>query len=251
MRALEKALTIIDHLSRIREEIDLATLYRETRIPKPTLLRLLNTLKKHNLIQQNPKTQGYLIGWAFIYFGKIAGDIHTLPSVIHPFLEQLAAKTGETVSLVVRDSDHAVYLDQAVSSSMIKGIPAIGAKLRLHCTAAGKMLLSALSDQEVEALLKDYPLEKKTEKTITRSFDLKEEIKKVRSQGYATDDEETEMGGRCVAAPILGREGETIAAISIIGPTSRIKEEDFGRLATLAKETAVQASAALGYGAGR
>jgi DNA-binding IclR family transcriptional regulator len=251
VRAVEKALNILEHLSRVQREVDLASLFNETRIPKPTLLRLLNTLKKHNLIEQNPKTQGYLIGWAFIYFGKIAGDIHTLPRVVHPFLEDLARNTGETVSLVVLEGDHAVYLDQAVSSSMIKGIPTIGAKLKLHCTAAGKMLLSAFSEGEVEALLKNYPFERKTEKTIHRSSDLKEEIGKVRSRGYATDDEETEIGGRCVAVPILDGEGRTIAAISIIGPASRMKKEDFGRLAGLAKETAIQASAALGHGARR
>lgn len=250
VRALEKALDILEHLSQVHEEIDLATLARQTRIPKSTLLRLINTLKKHNFIQQNHKSQKYQIGWAFIYFGKIASKYYTLPNIIHPFLEQLAAQTGETASLVVVDGDHGIYVDQVVSSSMIKGIPSIGSKLGLHCTSAGKVLLSAFTDLDLEHFLKTSVLEKKTERTVTDKNDLKEEIKKTRRQGYATDDEETEMGGRCVAAPILNKEGKTVAALSIIGPASRIRKEDFGRLSVFVKETAAQVSTVLGYEAG-
>jgi IclR family transcriptional regulator, KDG regulon repressor len=247
VRSLDKALDILEHMSRVRGEVDLASLARQTRIPKPTLLRLIHTLKRHNFIQQNHPSQKYQIGWAFIYFGKIASDVYTLPKVIHPFLEQLGGKTGETVSLVVLDQDHAVYIDQVISRNMIKGIPTIGSKLGLHCTSAGKMLLSTFKDEDLENFLRSSVLEKKTEKTISDPSALKEEIRKIKRQGYAVDDEETEMGGRCVSAPILEKEGKTVAAISIIGPTNRIRKEDLGRLSAIVKETAYQASAALGH----
>jgi DNA-binding IclR family transcriptional regulator len=246
VRALEKALNILEHLSRVPEEIDLATLAKGTRIPKSTLLRLMHTLKKHHFIQQNHKSQKYQIGWAFIYFGKIASKFFTLPNIIHPFLEELVAKTGETASAAILEGDHAVYIDQVVSSSMIRGIPTIGSKVGLHCTSVGKVLLSAFSDEALETFLETAVIEKKTEKTLNGKGALREEIKKVRRQGYATDDEETEVGGRCVAAPVLNREGVTVAAISIIGPTSRIRKEDFGRLSVLVRQTAVQVSNALG-----
>ena len=250
VRALEKALNILEYLSRIPEEMDLAALAKGTRIPKSTLLRLLHTLKKHNFIQQNHRNQKYQIGWAFIYYGKIAANFYTLPNLARPFLEQLAQRSGETASLVVPDGERGIYIDQVTSSSMIKGIPAIGSRLGLHCTSAGKVLLASLSDEAIDRFLKTSVLEKKTEKTIIRRLDLEEEIRRVRRQGYAVDDEETEVGGRCVAAPVLNKDGETLAAISIIGPTSRIRKEDFVRLSLLVKETAGQASAALGYGPG-
>jgi DNA-binding IclR family transcriptional regulator len=90
-------------------------------------------------------------------------------------------------------------------------------------------------------------LEKKTERTITDPTDLEEEIRRVKRQGYAVDDEETENGGRCVAAPLFEKESRIVAAISVIGPASRIRKEDFGRLSLLVKEAAAKASAALGY----
>jgi len=247
VRALEKGLNILEYLSRVREEIDLSTLAKQTRIPKSTLLRLVNTLKKFNFVQQDPKTQKYQIGWAFIYLGKIASDFFTLPNVVRPYLEELAQRTGETASLVVLEGDHAVYVDQVVSQNIIKGIPPIGSRLGLHCTASGKILLSALSDEELHRFLRGRVLEKKTEKTITKKWDLKREVKKIAVQGYAFDDEETEIGGRCVAAPILDREGKTVAALSIVGPTSRIRETDLERLAKIVKEIAGRASSALGY----
>ena len=247
VRALDKALQILEHLSHLAEEIDLATLAREIKIPKSTLLRLLNTLKNHNLIQQNHKSQKYQLGWALIYLGKVAGKYYTIPDIVHPFLEQLAQKTGETATLVILAEGYATYVDQVISTNMIRGVPPIGSKLELYCTSAGKVLLSALTDEELSGYLKTTAMEKKTEKTIVSPHDMVEEIRKVRRQGYATDDEETEIGGRCVAAPVMDKEGKIIAAISIIGPTSRTRKEDFGRLSLFVKESAALASSALGY----
>jgi IclR family acetate operon transcriptional repressor len=246
VRAVDKALSILGTLSKTDEEIDLAALAKRTRIPKSTLLRLINTLKRHHFIQQNYQSQKYQIGPAFVYLGKIASKRYTLSNIIHPFIEELAARTGETVSLVVLESDHGVYIDQVVSSSMIKGIPSIGSRLGLYCTAAGKVLLSAYEQAELGRYLRSVLLEKKTEKTITDSAALEEEIRRVKRQAYAVDDEETETGGRCVAAPLFEKEERIVGAISLIGPASRIRKEDFGGLSLLVKETAAKASAALG-----
>jgi IclR family KDG regulon transcriptional repressor len=250
VRALDKALEILEHLSQLTEEIDLAALARRTLIPKSTLLRLLNTLKSHNLIQQNHKSQKYQLGWALIYLGKVASGYYTLPNIVRPYLEQLAQKTGETANLAVLTDGHATYVDQVISSSIIRGVPHIGSKLRLYCTSAGKVFLSALNGEELAGFLKTTALEKKTEKTITAAAELMGEIRRVRERGYAVDDEETEIGGRCVAAPVLDKSGETVAAITIVGPTTRIRKEDFGRLSALVREAAAQVSSALGYAGG-
>jgi IclR family transcriptional regulator, KDG regulon repressor len=251
VRALDKALEILEHLSQLREEVDLATLAKETKIPKSTLLRLLNTLKNHSLVQQNHKSQKYQLGWALIYLGKVAGRSYSLPDIVHPLLDDLARKTGETVSLAVLADGYATYVDQVISSNIIRGVPRIGSKLRLHCTSAGKLFLSALTDEELAGFLKTNTLEKKTKKTITVAGELAAEIRKVRDQGFAVDDEETEIGGRCVAAPVLDKEGNLVAAISIVGPTTRIRLEDYPRLSVLVREVAARASSALGYAGGR
>jgi IclR family KDG regulon transcriptional repressor len=247
VRALEKALTILEHLSRIAQDIDLATLTQQLDMPKTTLLRLLNTLKKHNFVQQDERTRRYRLGWALIYLGQAANRVFDIVEFIHPYLEKLSQQSGETANLVFLDRNHAVYVDQVVSDSIIRGVPAVGAPLGLYCTAAGKVLLSCQTDDAIAEILSQIDLTALTEKTITDLQQLRRELKRVREQGCAVDDEETEPGGRCVAAPIFAREGSLIGAISVMGPTNRVNPETISSLSALVRDTARDISSALGH----
>jgi len=247
VKAVDKALAILELMTTIEGDIDLATLARKTKMPKSTLLRLLNTLKKHHFVHQNSQSRRFSLSWGLIYMGRAAQRSFNLISTIHPFLEKLHSATGETANLAIREAYYAVYVDQVISSNLVKAIPPIGSPLGLYCTAAGKMLLSGLSDEELEGFLKEVSLVKKTAKTITGLNVLKDEINKIRRLGYAVDNEETESGGRCVGGPVYNNEGEMIAAISVVGPTSRFKMDTLGHLAKVVKDLANQASRALGY----
>jgi DNA-binding IclR family transcriptional regulator len=123
----------------------------------------------------------------------------------------------------------------------------VGTPLHLNCTSSGKVLLSALSEQEFESFLKRTKLVKKTDKSIVEPRILREEIKRVQKQGYAVDDEETEIGGRCAGAPIYNKEGKIVASISVVGPSTRIRQSDLTSLAGLVGRAAGRASVALGY----
>ena len=247
VKALEKSLLILEILANSGGEIDLSTLTRHTQIPKSTLLRLLNTLKNHNFVLQDSQSRRFRLGWALIHLGKAAEQAFNLIQIVHPFMEDLASQTGETVSLVLLDGDHAIYVDQVVSSSIIRGHPPIGTPLHLHCTASGKVLLSAFSSQEFESFIGRTQLVKKTEKSIVNPLVLQEEIRRIQKQGYAFDDEETEIGGRCVAAPVFNKQGHIEASVSIVGPSTRIRQSDLVSIATVVKRVADQASAALGF----
>lgn len=247
VRALEKALSVLEHLSKLDRDIDLATLTQEMDMPKTTLLRLLNTLKKHNFVQQDERSRRYRLGWALIYLGQAANRVFNIVEFIHPFLEKLSRETGETANLVFLDRNHAVYVDQVVSDNIIRGVPAIGAPLGLHCTAAGKALLSCQPADRIEEILEQIDLNALTEKTITDPDQLYREIEQVRRRGYALDNEETELGGRCVAAPVYGKEGSVIGAISVIGPTNRVNPETIPALSATVSAAAREISRALGH----
>ena len=247
VKALEKSLLILEILANSGGEIDLSTLTRHTQIPKSTLLRLLNTLKNHNFVLQDSQSRRFRLGWALIHLGKAAEQSFNLIQIVHPFMDDLASQTGETVSLVLLDGDHAIYVDQVVSSSIIRGHPPIGTPLHLHCTASGKVLLGAFSSQEFESFIGRTQLVKKTEKSIVNPLVLQEEIRRIQKQGYAFDDEETEIGGRCVAAPVFNKQGHIEASVSIVGPSTRIRQSDLVSIATVVKRVADQASAALGF----
>jgi len=251
VRALEKALTVLEHLSRIEQDIDLATLTQQLDMPKTTLLRLLNTLKKHNFVQQDDRSRRYRLGWALIHLGQAANRVFDIVEFIHPYLAKLSRRSGETANLVFLDRNHAVYVDQVVSESIIRGVPAVGSPLGLHCTAAGKVLLSNQSEDVIAEILGKIDLTALTEKTITDLQQLRRELNGVREEGCAVDDEETELGGRCVAAPVFGREGSLIGAISIMGPTNRVNPDTIPALSALVVKTAGEISRALGHRAVR
>jgi IclR family transcriptional regulator, acetate operon repressor len=233
VRSLDKALRLLELLARLDGEVDLAELANHAGLPKSTLVRLLRTLQLHSIVQQDPSTRRYRLGWGLIHLGKAAERQFSLALVVHPFLEQLAQETGETASIAVLDGSNAVYLDQIPSRSIIRGVPPVGSKLGLHCTAVGKVLLSAFSDEQLDQLIRIHGLPRVTANTIVNATRLRKELERIRQLGYAADNEEAELGGRCIAAPIKYGDGTVKAAISITGPTSRICVdcvEDYARI---------------------
>jgi IclR family KDG regulon transcriptional repressor len=247
VRALDKALSVLEHLSRYDRDVDLATLTREMHMPKTTVLRLLGTLRRHNLVHQDEQSKRFRLGWALIYLGRAAGRVFNLLDFIHPYLEKLSRNSGETANLVFLDRDRAVYVDQVVSDNIIRGVPAVGAPLGLHCTASGKALLSACLPEQREELLRGLELYRLTAKTITDPGELRRQIDEARECGFALDDEESELGGRCVAAPLYGNERSLVGAISVMGPNNRVNSETFPRLSAMVCETAREISRALGF----
>jgi len=250
VRALDKALRVLEYLSQIEGDVDLGVLSAQVRLPKSTLLRLLTTLRRHDFVQQDPATRRYRLGWALIYLGRSAARIFDLTRIVRPYLERLAAEVGETASLVQLVGRRAVYVDQVAGSSMIRGVPQIGSSLQLHCTACGKLLMSYMEEERMQQMLDEAVLEKRTERTITDAGALAEEMRRVRHQGYAVDDEEMEIGGRCIAAPVIDRDGSVVAAFSVTGPTSRIRQKDLPGVAEVVCRIAAEASQALGAPSG-
>ena len=244
--SLEKALKVLDLLSAVNGDIELARLAEKAKLPKSTLVRLLNTLKAHNFVQQDPQTRRYRLGWALIHLGKEAERQFELSLLVHPFLEQLMQETGETASLAVLDFDHAVYVDQVVSRSIIKGVPRIGSRLELHCTAVGKVLSSAFSDKQLDELIREYGLPRRTENTIVNAGQFRKEINLTRDRGYGFDNEEAEPGGRCIAAPIADANEKVVGAVSITGPTNRMQLDRVEEFAEIVCRIAHLASRALG-----
>ncbi|MFO8033868.1 MAG: IclR family transcriptional regulator [Candidatus Bipolaricaulota bacterium] len=245
VRSLDKALEVLRILAEYESWVDLQTLAQRAGLPKSTLSRLLSTLRAGNFVYQEPRTRQYRLGWSLVHLGEAAKRQFNLAQVLRPFLEQLARETGETASLAVLAGRHAVYIDQVVSHSIIKGVPPVGSALDLHCTAVGKMLLSSLPEETLEQLVREQGLPRRTERSIDNAARLRRELKKIREQGYAVDDEEAEPGGRCVAAPVVDGQGSVVAAVSITGPTSRITPERIPEYAEMVRHAAEQASALL------
>ncbi len=247
VRSLDKALSILELIGTKSSPIDLATLSREARMPKTTTLRMLSTLVKRNFLSYDPHAKTYTLGISLIYLGKKAEEHFSLTRILRPFLLEISNEVQETASLVLLEYDTAVYIDQIISKNLIRAVPSVGAHLNLYCTASGKLFLSQFSHEQLEDYLQTHPLTPLTPKTITDPNLLKQELEKIRAQGYSTDDEETEIGGFCIAVPIWNQMGDLAAVFSITGPAERIRSKQISHIASYLKAVSEKASEALGF----
>jgi len=243
--AVDKALIVLQAISRFERDVPLGTLAEKVGYPKSTLVRLLRTMSRHGVVQQDPRTRRYRLGTSLVRLGKAAERQFDLERIVRPQLAGLTQSTGETASFAVLEGDRAVYLVQVLSDSIIRGVPPIGAELDLHCTAVGKVLLTSFSDERIEWLIREHGLPRHTEKTIVNAESLRKELERIRRNGYALDDEEAEPGGRCIAAPVLDDRCDVIGAVSITGPTTRMQMDQIKDLAVLVCRAAEKVTKAL------
>ena len=150
----------------------------------------------------------------------------------------LAEKMGESVNLAILDRGEVVYIHQAEGRGMMRLFTRMGARASVHCTGVGKCLLAWLPPEEILTHLPPEPFARFTPYTITSRAEFLKVLANVKRQGFALDDEEREEGVSCVTAPIRGPQGVVVAAISVSGPTTRIK-----RLGKLALKAEVKAAA--------
>jgi len=189
---------------------------------KSTTFGLVNTLVGLGYLQQNDSNQKYALGTRLLSLSNLVKMNNIIIRLVHPHLEWLAHKYRETAHCAVENGDSITYIDKVESPGALNINTQIGTKNYMHCTGVGKCLLAYSSPSKQEQVLSGN-FKTMTYNTITNAERLREELKKIREQGYATDDEEIEIGLSCLAAPILNTEGKAAFAISIAGLTQRIQ----------------------------
>jgi IclR family transcriptional regulator, KDG regulon repressor len=251
VQTIERTSLILDILGQSSQGISIRDLSEKIDLPKGTTHRLVSSLTYFGYARQDSKTRNYFLGFKLVELGNLLLSQLDLRKEAEPFLRDLAERTKETVHMVFLDRGEIVYIDKVEldhNPSGLRMASRVGLRNPAHSSAVGKVLLSHLPDEELNLLIKEKGLPKRTENTITDSIQLKEHLKLVRTQGCAVDDEENERGIRCIAAPILNETGKAVAAISISGPAFRVTKKVVQE--TLKKEvmeTAYQISQRLGY----
>jgi len=228
VQSIERVVTILDVLAQSSQGISLRELSARVKLPKGTTHRLLSSLAYYGYIRQTPETKNYHLGFRLIELGNSLLNQLDIRSQAKPFLSDLAAKINETVHLVILDQYEALYIEKVESNVKQGGlqmVSQVGFRVPVHCSSVGKVLLAHLPEDELDGIIQQMGLPKRTKNTITDPENLKAHLKMVRSQGFAIDDEENEEGIRCVGAPIFNQQDQVIAAISISGPTIRITKK--------------------------
>lgn len=194
-------------------------------LPKSTVHNHLSTLYEAKFLTKNGTE--YQLGLRFLDLGESARLRRTESDRIKRKVSALAEQTEERVQFIVEEHGYGVYLYRSKGQNAVSTDSRIGRHIGLHATAAGKAIFAHLPEERVSQIIDEVGLSRITEHTITDSTKLLQELERVREQGYATNIEESTLGLRAVGAPILRPDGSTVGALSLSGPTHRLKGELF------------------------
>jgi DNA-binding IclR family transcriptional regulator len=222
IKSIDKTLDLLEFLSLNEQETGITEIGKKLHMGLSTVHRILTTLKSRGYVIQNQQTTKYRLGIKLFELGCAVQSTKRLVEITKPHLKQLSQNTNETANLAILEGKEVIYLDTIGSPEILRTEIMAGTRTSAHCTALGKVLLAFISNREFESLYKsDEPLSSLTSKSISSLEELKKCLKKVKEQAYAVDIEEYKIGVNCIGVPILGRNGEAIAAISVTGPASR------------------------------
>jgi len=218
---LTKALRVVDLLQDSRSPLSLHEISIQAAINKSTALRLLAHLEGGKYLRRDERG-GYSLGPKFLRLGSHYNVQAPLREMAREPLWELWRVTQETVNLAVLDGFDVVYIDCLESPHDLRLVSNVGMRAVLYRTALGKVLLAFQPAEQCERLIKSIHFETFTPHTVTSAFELGRDLDLIRQSGFGVDDEESVLGLRCIAAPILDTREIAVAAISISGPTSRI-----------------------------
>ncbi|MGD8562693.1 MAG: IclR family transcriptional regulator [Desulfarculaceae bacterium] len=226
MQSLRKALSILKLFSGPKSEWTAKEIMAELGFHKSSVQRLVATLEDEGFLTSDGEyNRKYKLGLEILVLGKVAIRNMDLASLATSYLGELVAQANETAHLCIADHGKSLYIAKVECDRSIRVASQIGARLPMHCTGVGKVLLSGMSEDEIDRVILQHGLIKYTLNTITSREKLLQELERIRQEGIALDNEEFDLGLRCVAAPIFGTEGEIIASISVSGPANRITDE--------------------------
>jgi len=246
VQSLERAFSILESIAGSNQPMSLAELSRATGLHTSTAFHLIKTLIVLGYAIQD-EAKRYRIGPRLFMQAAGAFNEVELVNLAMPHLQRLAEETGETTHLAVRADSGIAVIAKVDGRSSIRSSERVGIVRPAYCTAIGKVLLSALSKEDLDAYLRNGPYEAYTPKTITAPAELREEIKRVAATGTAYDDAEFNHELRCIAAPVRNFTQQTIAAFGISGPVWRVTLKDMQRLSTRVAAIAADLSRDLGF----
>jgi IclR family acetate operon transcriptional repressor len=220
VRSLERAFELLEHLADAGGEMALSELTEVSGLPMPTIYRLMRTLVNRGYVRQEPSKR-YALGPRLIRLGD--GASRLLGTWARPVLTELVDAVGETANMAVLEGDEVVYVAQVPSRHSMRMFTEVGRRVQPHCTGVGKALLAQLPVETVRAIVNRTGMVAHTPRTLTDTDALLAELVKIREQGYALDDEEQELGVRCVAVALTG--SPALAALSVSGPSGRMTPE--------------------------
>ena len=244
----EKLLKIMEFIADQGTPVRVLDIARGMNTSSSTILRFLRTLEECGYVGQDPATLRYYLTFKICGIANKVISATDIRGICHPFLRDLARMMGESVCLGTEDNLSVAYIDVVEGRhSIIRNMQRIGSAAPMHCTGIGKILLMEADDEKLDRLIKERGLQRFTKNTITTREDLEQELAQVRARGWAYDNEECELGARCIAFPIRNFSGKIVAGFSVTGLAARMSDSFLNTRLDMLQETADAISRELGY----
>ena len=245
VQSVERIFALIERLAAHPAGASLQRLAQETELAKSTVHRLLGSLVGLGYVTQDEASGRYRLTMKMFELSSGIVNSMDIMGVAKAHLERLAQRTGEAVHLVIRDGQDIVYIYKTENGPM-RMSSRVGLRSPLYCTGVGKAILATLPEAEVEAIWAHRSPKKLTGRTVADLPHLQAQLAEVRANGYAIDDEENELGVRCVAVAIPGPDGQAESAFSISGLAPYMTPERIRRIAAMALDSRTDILADLG-----
>ncbi len=236
--------TMADHAIDIMEAvsslgpISLRDLTTKMKVPASTAHRLLLILEGRGFLSMDAVSQKWEIGVRAFQVGNAYLRRTGLAEMARTYLAMIGSASGETANLSIRQGDRMIVIAQVESHNPLRAFFRLGSQIPVYCSAAGKAVLAHLPGDEVDAIFENMVPARLTNRTIVSLPVLRMQLREIKARGWALDDEEQVAGMRCVAAPVMDKDGLPIAALSLTGPTSRFEMPSIERLSTLVIDAA-------------
>lgn len=233
VRSLHRALDVLEAVAARGGQLPVGEVAAATGLPVPTTHRLLRTLVDRGYVHQTPDRR-YALGARLVPLGSLAGSL--VGGDAEAVLSRLVDALGETANLAMLSGSRAQYVAQAPGRHTMRMFTEVGRRVDLHSTGVGKALLARLDDEQALALVRPVGLSRRTDHTLTTEAALLADLALVRERGYALDEQEQEVGVRCVAVAV----GEPMPwlAVSVSGPVTRMTDELVDRAVPLLQAAA-------------
>lgn len=243
IQVLERAMLLLDVLAKQSDPVALKDLAAATGLHTSTTHRILNDLVVGRYVER-VESGMYQLGMRLLELGSLVKGRLNVREAAVELMRELHKKTGQTVNLAVQQGDEIVYIERAWSErSGMQVVRAVGGRAPLHLTSSGKLFLSVSDARQVRAYAVRTGLAGTTRNSLTQVDQLERDLTLVRRHGYSRDNEELELGVRCIAAGIYDDSGKLQAGLSISAPSDRMRDEWI----PLLMHTASHISEALGY----
>ncbi len=246
IKSLDKGLRILEIIGNSESPVSISQLSRMLGMNRSSIFRLLATLKRRGFVINPVNSKAFVLGSAIRTLSNRASWRNTLMQISRKYLLSLAERTGETAHIAMLEGSQTIIIDNEMSPQSIGVTVKKGDTGLIYCTSVGKALILDHSREDVVHLLGDDPLAPRTHKTIRSINSLVSELNTYRPSGYVIDDEEYNLGVRCIGVPIRDVTGKIVAALGISAPLNRMPESRFPKAARIVIQIANGISSELG-----